>query len=332
MKLSEETLKNLVGGRLDSSGKNLIYAKCPFCGHLEFGISLDDNHLFGCFRKKHCGETGNIYKLLSYLRKYELLEDEQQPVNIDVIEVHDFNKKVLYNEDDLILPTRKNIVPGFKRIFQHSYLDERGFTFYNKYKVGITKVIHDLKEYIIFLIEDNFEVKAYVARSLKSKDEIDANNNAGKKFIKRYVNSENTDFTKLLLGYDEIIPGHTKEVILVEGAFSKFNIDKLYNLDDQVKRKCCCTFGAKFSEEQTIKLKSKGIENIIFLFDPDVVQVIKKDSCKAVQYFSDVKIGFIELEDKDPADLDITELNKVFANLYHPLKFFYEKLKVHNLT
>ena len=52
MKLTIEQLQELFpGAKLDHRNKNLI-AQCPSCGQWEFGISIDDNHQFGCYRKK----------------------------------------------------------------------------------------------------------------------------------------------------------------------------------------------------------------------------------------------------------------------------------------
>src|SRR5688572_8690224 len=81
MKLSQKQLESLLQNPiLDQKGKNL-YSTCPFCGGDEFGISLDDNHTFNCFRKAQCGKTGTIYTLLKHLgRLVEFVSEREVDV------------------------------------------------------------------------------------------------------------------------------------------------------------------------------------------------------------------------------------------------------------
>src|SRR5437868_2798495 len=73
MKLSIEKLKELLPDAApDRRGKNLR-AKCPYCGGDEFGISIEENHVFGCYRLKKCGATGNIFTLAKFLKRTDLL-------------------------------------------------------------------------------------------------------------------------------------------------------------------------------------------------------------------------------------------------------------------
>src|SRR5690606_10383412 len=81
MKLTRKQIEQLIQDTsLDHKGKNL-YGKCPKCGHNEFGISLEDNHRFNCFRKKECGFQGNIYTLLKFLGKIKEFLSERE-INI----------------------------------------------------------------------------------------------------------------------------------------------------------------------------------------------------------------------------------------------------------
>ena len=73
MKLKLETLKSLLPNSFLDYHKENLMGICPWCGVNEFGVSLKDNHTFNCFRKKRCGETGNIYKLLKKLNRLDLL-------------------------------------------------------------------------------------------------------------------------------------------------------------------------------------------------------------------------------------------------------------------
>lgn len=301
MKLSQKQLEGLLSNtRLDFKGKNL-YADCPWCGYNEFGISLDDNHVFNCFRKKHCGYTGNIFSLLKKLGKVkEFLSDRE----IDVFERLESNLGV--EEDvaiDLDLPEIKPPLL-WKRVEDDEYLRERGFEEYQfeKFEVGRSKF---KPEYITFLVRMDGKLVGYISRSCKSKEWIDAYNERKKaegsqeKYL-RYDNSA-SDFGKMLFGYDEIVEGETDTVILTEGIFSKTKTDSNLDLDFQDQIKCCSTFGAKFSEHQIELLKLKKVKNLIFWFEADVLDKIKVIVSRAALYFN-VKVSY--LQGKDPNDID----------------------------
>ena len=53
MKLTELELRSLIKVKRKNVSAQVLYGLCPKCGHDEFGISLNEGHPFGCFRKKH---------------------------------------------------------------------------------------------------------------------------------------------------------------------------------------------------------------------------------------------------------------------------------------
>ena len=323
MKLDRDILKSLVVSSYFDHGKKNIMGKCPWCNFTEWGISVEEGHQFNCFRASKCGESGNIFKFLKKIGRLDL---------INVSEKIDYSQKLeniiikkLENENlDLIVPTI-TLPIGFKRIQNHPYLDERNFTEYEKYKVGMTNLDYKFKNYVIFQIEEEGKLKGYVSRSIHSKEYIEKWNNSHDKKIQRYSNSVNVDFAKLLRGYDEIT-SNTKTVILVEGLFKKINIDRLLELDKQEEIKCCVTFGAKISEEQVLKLQLKGIESVILMFDPDVINKIKKHSLQLTSEFESIQIGFNK--DKSPDDFNLEDLTNVLDNLESPLNFYVKKVQI----
>lgn len=333
MKLSIEKLKDLIeDSSLDHRGKNII-GKCPKCKQGEFGISIENNHLFGCYRLKSCGFRGNIFTLLKYLGKldeyistedvYERKEEKLQ------------NKlKVSGSEINLELETIMKPI-GWRRIQFHPYLEKRGFTEYNKYKVGTTLLDPKLRDnYLIFLIEERDEIKAWIARHLWDKERILQENQKYKdlglnKKILRYRNSE-TDFSKLLLGYEELTP-NTTTVVLVEGIFDKFNIDKLLELHSQEAVKCLCTFKCDCSLEQIFKIQQfSSIKNIILLYDPDVVNQTKRVGIELENRFQNVKVGY-SANNKDPGEMTLEDIDNVLSTLKSPQDFFVNKLQVKKL-
>lgn len=325
MKLDLEVLKSLFNNsQLDSRGENL-YADCPYCGHREFGISLKDNHRWGCFRGNKCGERGNIFKLLEKLGRKDLFKHRDKDVPVFQKLKNQF---ILSEEISLEMP---DIYPplGFYRVYEDEYLKSRGFTeedFYT-YNVGYTNDLLSLHGYIIILIEQGGSIKGYVARSKRSREWIDKYNEKAKALDKtphlRYRNSTGTDFAGLLLGLDEVT-NETKRIILVEGPFDKFNVGKLLSLHKQEKIKCLCTFGKKISSYQIGLLKKKNIESVILLYDPDAINDSKKYSFELEKYFN-VQVAY--LKDTDPGGANKLQLSDALSNTESPLNFKLNKLQ-----
>lgn len=327
MRLSIEKLKQLLPDATpDRRGQNLR-AKCPWCGYNEFGISLSDNHLFGCYRKKQCGKTGNIFTLAMFLKRMDLINIEGEVGRVEKLENMIIKPGIEYNLD---LPN-VNMPLGWTRIYSDTYLDSRGFTEYDRYKVGVTHIDPRFRrDYVIFAIEEKGEIKGYIARHIKGKVEIEIMNDKYKaagidKKVLRYINSD-TDFSKLLFGYDEIFDGSTKTVICVEGIFDLFNINKLLNLHEQNDVKCVCTFKCDISPEQIIKLQMKGIETLVLFYDPDVIGQIKKAAAELQLYFK-ILVAYNEAG-SDAGDITSVDLAEVFRNLKSPSDFIINKVNL----
>lgn len=329
MKLSISKLQSLFpNSTIDKRGKYLK-TLCPVCGNDSFTISTEDNHLSGCNKKNKCGVVFNIYTLAKLLGKLSELNIEGDVGLIEKLENKLFVKEI---ELDLSLP-KVSMPVGWQRVFKHDYLDARGFTAYNKYKVGITNIDPRLKKnYVIFCLEEDGETKGYIGRHIWSKSEIDKENEKRKKLgikeILRYVNS-NTDFSKLLMGYDEIKEGITKTIICVEGVFDKFNIDKILNLDNQDEVKCNATFKCHISEEQIIKWKQKGIETLILFYDSDVIKQIKETAASVNLHFKTL-IAFNEQGD-DAGDISEIQFKIVINNLKSVNDFIINKINSNKL-
>lgn len=331
MKLSESVLRSLLENVTLSYGKQDLYSKCPWCGEQEFGISLKENHVFNCFRKKQCGETGNIFKLLKKLDRLDLLGNNGIPlIRYDQRLENIIEQKIETEKLDLHIDT---ITPpvGFKRIYSNFYLENRNFDSFEKYEIGTTKLMPKLKDHVILLVKDGGEIKGYIARIALDKHQLKEQELKLGHKIPRYRNST-TDFTKLLVGYDEINE-KTNTVILVEGAFGKENVDRLLKLDQQDIIKCCSTSGAKISPEQIFKLQLKNIKHLILFFDIDVINKIKRYTLEYLNEFETIKIIYSkykdeEGKDKDPADLSEQEMMEVYNNQIDPIKFYFDKVQV----
>lgn len=332
MKLEASVLKSLLTNpRLDPKGTN-FYCKCPWCGFNEFGISLNDGHRFGCFRKKDCGEEGNIFKFLKKIDRLDILSGGLLLNYTGKLE-NILEDKIKKAELDLTVP--KTTLPiGCRRVYSNVYLEGRNFTEFEQHKVYETKIDPDYKNYVIFAVEQQGELKGYVARHTWEKEAIDEYNRRYfeqheiKNKLKRYNNSQSL-FSKIVYGLEEITE-QTEEVIIVEGLMDKFNVDRLLRLlgkSDSIK--CVCTFGAKVSPEQIFQIQLRGVRNIMLMFDPDVIHKLKKYALELMIEFESVRVGIHST--KDPGDLNKEELAQIFETAESALSFNNNKVRILSL-
>lgn len=334
MILDSAIIKSVLGeGRVDHRGN--LYVKCLWCGHDEFSISLfKNNHPFNCLRKKMCGETGTLYKILKKLDRLDILRGQGvKLLNYDQKLEDIITKKLETEELDLDVPTIEPPV-GWKRIYSNYYLENRGFEMFDSVEVGTTKLLRKFKDRVIFLVRENNEIKGYLSRLTKTSDEqTEMEAKLGYK-LPRYLNSK-TEFGKLLDGIDEINE-YTEEVMLVEGKLSKEGVDRNLKTTQNSPIKCCCTFGAKLSKEQIFKLQIRGIKKIILFFELDVINKIKKHSLELLNEFESVKIIVSNFKNekgkyKDGADLNEQEMQHVIENHTDPINFYLKKVQILNL-
>lgn len=327
MKLNENQIRSLLQHCEYDHKKINLYADCPKCGHHEFGISLtEDNHPFQCFRKKNCGWSGNIYTLLKFLNKTDLIPRRE----IDIFQKVDTSLVDEKVELDLNVPEINKPI-GFKRITTHDYLVKRGFRDYDfvKYEIGVSQIDPDYIGYIVILIYQFGKLCGHIGRYPKSKKELDAyNKNAkkkGKRQILRYKNSKDTDFSKLLLGIDEVTE-NTTEAFLVEGVFDKINLDKILNLDLQEKLKCLVTFKGNISDEQIALIKRTNIKKLYVMYDGDIVNTIKKNAAKLENIFESIEV--IPLNENDPGDMDEKEFRELFAKKMNVFNYSVNRVQI----
>lgn len=299
--------------------------KCPYCQH-EDHISFILGEKISSFTCRHCYFKGTLFKLFKEINRLDLISPFFKTTYVKKIEnkLNKEEKKIDLEVEDKLLPF------GFKRIYEDSYLTkERGFIkeHYQNYCIGISEKHFVLKQnYLIFIVKENNKCKGYVARSRFSKEKIKEINEKRKKSnLPKYLRwkNSNSDFSKLIFGIDEIIEGITHTMILVEGITSKANIDKLFSLFSNSEIKCGATFGKILQDAQMLKLRERGIKNIIILYDPDAIDYSKEYSLKAERYFN-VQVGY--LKDKDPGELNEVELEEIFQNLQTPINFNLDKL------
>lgn len=229
-------------------------------------------------------------------------------------------------DDDL------NVIPmpeSWKRCFKNPYLKSRGFTTddYQYFPVGTTRGLNfKFDDYVIFPIYDAGDIVGYVSRHTWSKDDIDAYNDTakrnGKYQIRRYNNSIENDFVKLLYNYDAVIEDETDTVILVEGVFDVIALTRKLDLYDNHRIVPVCTFGKKISDAQIFKLQNKGVKDIIIGYDTDASDAINVAADKLNEYFDNVMIAKLVGEGKDWDEAEFWDIYDTFAeSLYTPIEY-----------
>ncbi len=326
--------------KLDGTGNNLTI-NCPECGQRECSISIQkEGHLWGCFRLKECGKRGNIWDILKSLGKLKALFSEFKANEVDYIDLRNLSiaaHNYTHEIDDLNLEVPdKNHPLGWTRILSNDpYLDQRNFHSYQHCFVGRTNMHPAVKkDYVVFLVKENNVTKGWVGRHTWDKKVIEEYNHnyqlshGVKNKIKRYRNSDETDFSKLLYGLDDLDPSNSVPVVLVEGIFDKHALDEKLFLTEDPFLRSVATFKCFVSDTQIAKLKLKNVKDIILFYDPDVIRQIQIN-VKKLEYFFNVKI-IISSKNKDPDELSQEEIFEVFENqLYTPeqIKYDFTQLK-----
>lgn len=177
-----------------------------------------------------------------------------------------------------------------------------------RYNIGSTDMFRKYRDYILIPIYDDGKIRGFIGRY-------------GAKRVPegrlRYSNSIGTEFSELLFGYDEI-NDKTDTVIIVEGVFDKFAVDRHLRLWDGDEIKCVCTFGKKISDRQIKKLMLKGVTNVILLYDFDAIREIKKYGLELEKYFV-TSITYTNKKDIDECTHE--EALEVFTHLKKPQEF-----------
>ena len=325
--IDSNILKGLLLNAKDGP-RNHIISDCPWCGkdkhfYVNKGIvkKLDGVILTHPYDCKRCGVSGAAYTLLAKLESLYLLQGNQIE-DREKLTKFDFQQSLQSedNYEDYIIENKK-LPLGSKDIKKESniynYLLKRKFNEidFELYQPKFTNIKKAFKDYVILPIIQDFEIKGYIGRYIgNDEDKI------------RYRNSKDTEFSKLLGGFDEI-NNKTNTLILVEGYFDKISVTTELGLHYIDELKCCCTWGKKISDYQIwLILNRTNIKNIILMFDArDAINDMKKISFEISQYFN-VQIADTGY-DNDPGGLSQKEFEIILQNLMTPNEFWLNKIQ-----
>lgn len=308
--------------KLDGGRKNLIFPVCPYCGHKggKFGVYVgnetEKKKLFvsHCFS---CGKTvKDVNRLLEDLGRPDLkIEEMANFAPLEIPQLFSLNEQEI---DDELVPVK--MPDGWKRCYKNPYLKSRGFTFddYDYFPVGTTRGMNfKFDSYVVFPIINDGETVGYIGRNTWSKERIDEYNTkarlAGKYEIRRYNNSTENDYVKLLYNYDSVVEDETDTVILCEGVFDVISLTRKLNLYDIHRIVPVATFGKKISDAQIYKLQSKGVRTVVVGYDGDAVSSINAAAGKLNEYFN-VFIAHIEDPTQDFDSMDFWDIYDVFSS------------------
>ena len=313
----------------DGGNKNLIVPRCPYCGKEggKFGIYIgketDKKKLF----MSHCFSCGHTTKDIN-----QLLDDIGRS-DLKILDTASFKPlevpQLFAIEDDEIDDELAivSMPDGWKRCYRNTYLNRRGFDIddYDYFPVGTTRGLNfKFDDYVIFPIIDNGDIVGYVSRHTWDKSAIDEYNKKarrnGKYEIRRYNNSTENDFVKLLYNYDAVIEDETDTVIIVEGVFDVIALTRKLELYDNTRIAVVATFGKKISNAQIWKLQSKGVKTVVIGYDGDAVEAINSAASLLNEYF-DVFIAFIDNPDADFDSMDFWDIFDVFSTLKTPVEY-----------
>lgn len=295
---------------------------CPICGKKGHFYMSSITGLWDC---KKCGETGNWYKFIKYNKEgvtSETKEDNKKkkqiilsgkiPLDIlqeeskDVTKLsNDLGKIKIHKVPTISLPENFYDITKKKTPEAYQYIIDRGYSkqLIEKYDL-MYSYIGKFWNRIIIPIYIKGNLKGYLGRWIPTENlETD----------RKYRNSYGTDFSKLLGNYDLI--DIKKPVIITEGSFSSFRIDK----------NSVYSFGKKLSDTQIALLKKKNVKEVVLLFDADAQYEILKISEKLNDY--DFTTRILLFDDGDPDDLDNSD-GKLYERILDQSEIYSDKTKV----
>lgn len=315
------------GGKLDGSRRNILIPECPFCGHggYKYGIYIGKEtnkyKKFGSSNCFHCGRSfRTLGDTLKALNHEEWLPQETTDLE-ETVTINLFDDEI----DDSLIEIK--MPAGYKRTRKNKYLKSRGFTAddYEYFPCGTTRGMNSkYDDYVLLEVRDEGRLVGFVGRHTWEKSDIDCWNDHHRYQIRRYNNSTENMFSKLLYNYDAIKMYETDTVVLCEGPFDVIGLNQKMELYDYSQVVPVATFGKKISECQMMKLQQKGVDKIVIGYDNDEAarESIGKVAAQLENYFDVFCIQFPGDTGKDFGDMDAEDIYLAFSEcLVTPREF-----------
>ena len=311
--------------------------ECPFCGKKgKWGIIFNQSGgaTFHCWK---CPRKTTLFNFLKKINRTDLAKvtyEVKQNAMCPQIGELQVDKSIWEEQVEEVQELKSVSLPlRLKPLIDDEYLNGRGFTkeFYEMFEPSYTNLESKLKNFIIFKMKMDGVCVAWWARSRYSKEwhkeNLEAYKRGEAELVLRYRNSEN-NFQDLLGGYDQLIEGKTKTVILVEGIFDMINLSNLLGLTQVEDIKCCFTFGNNIGRGQIDALLKKKVKNVILLYDEGTINESREAALKMRELFDSVLVTAIRRKGVDPGNIDLEYLDEVLQGAVDPLTFSYNRLEV----
>ena len=287
-----ELVESVLGkGKVTNKGNVAFH--CPFCNHqkkkLEVQLHTNDKyenpwHCWTC--NKSGKKLANLFKALnvnkeSFTTLFELLQYKPKYVNVQDIQT----QLKLPDEYWPLYKTRPSI--EYKNALFY-LLKKRGLTVHDiiKYNIGYCEEGEYAKKIIIPSYDENGKLNYFVSRVYYDADSF------------RYKNPE---VSKNIVGFENLISWDLP-LVLVEGVFDAIAI----------KRNVIPLFGKTISEDLKKKIIQHNVKELYICLDKDA----QKQALQHAEYFinNGVTVYFVNLDDKDPAEIGFIKMKKVLEN------------------
>lgn len=287
-----QLLESVLGKGKPTSGDNIAFFS-PFVSHykpkLEINIQTNHNgeNVWHCWISDKKGRSiTTLFRQLNLPKeKFEQLSKIIESSKYRNVKTDDVKVVLQLPEDYRALWIKKN-TPDYKNAIH--YLTNRGITAFDilKYRIGYCEQGEYSGKIIIPSYDADGQLNYFVSRAFYRADT---------------QKHKNPKISKDIIGFDLTI-NWSQPIVLCEGAFDAI----------AVKRNAIPLFGKIIQPALQRKIIEKRVRDIYICLDADA---LRKAIQIAERFMAEgLNVYFIELQDKDAADLGFVQINKIIQD------------------
>jgi len=287
-----QLLESVLGKGKPTSGDNIAFFS-PFVSHykpkLEINIQTNHNgeNVWHCWISDKKGRSINtLFRQLNLPKeKFEQLSKIIETSKYRNTKTEDVKVTLQLPEEYRALWIKKN-TPDYKNAIH--YLTNRGITAFDilKYRIGYCEQGEYSGKIIIPSYDADGQLNYFVSRAFYRADT---------------QKHKNPKISKDIIGFDLTI-NWSQPIVLCEGAFDAI----------AVKRNAIPLFGKIIQPALQRKIIEKRVRDIYICLDADA---LRKAIQIAERFMAEgLNVYFIELQDKDAADLGFAQINKIIQD------------------
>lgn len=287
-----QLLESVLGKGKPTSGDNIAFFS-PFVSHykpkLEINIQTNHNgeNVWHCWISDKKGRSiATLFRQLNLPKeKFEQLSKIIETSKYRNVKIEDVKITLQLPEEYRALWIKKN-TPDYKNAIH--YLTNRGITAFDilKYRIGYCEQGEYSGKIIIPSYDADGQLNYFVSRAYYQADT---------------QKHKNPKISKDIIGFDLTI-NWSQPIVLCEGAFDAI----------AVKRNAIPLFGKIIQPALQRKIIEKRVRDIYICLDADA---LRKAIQIAERFMAEgLNVYFIELQDKDAADLGFIQINKIIQD------------------